>query len=143
MNARRTSMSVRFNSSNKTLCSIQLVEQESELDQLARTERVCSILLKPRVERSSSGSIQLDGHPSPHQVVLIKTSSSRRSHQVVFINSFSSLSSVHHQVILSSDRNKSIYQVNLSSQSIKSIYQVIVSSHSIKSYYQAIVASIL
>jgi hypothetical protein len=41
---------------------IQFVEQDLELVQIFRTEEVHSILLKSRVERPSSGSIQPDDH---------------------------------------------------------------------------------
>jgi hypothetical protein len=69
---------------------------------------------------------------SHHQVVLIiKSSLSRRSHQDVFIKSFSSSRS-HHQAMLII---KSYYQAIVASQSIKSIYQVNLSSQSIKSSY--------
>jgi hypothetical protein len=64
LSVRRTSMSIRFNPSNKNPNPINPSGQKPEPAQPFRTERVRPTLPNPRVGRPSSGSIQPDGHSS-------------------------------------------------------------------------------
>ncbi len=59
---KRTKILVRFNSSNKNPNSINSLDQKCLSGSTRRAETLCSILPKPRIERSSSGSTQLDDH---------------------------------------------------------------------------------